>query len=30
MKNHNRKRSYLALAIVAALTSNITFVAEAD
>ena len=29
MKEHNRNRSYLALAIAAALTSNITFAAEA-
>ncbi len=29
MKQHNRNRSYLALAIAAALTSNITFAAEA-
>jgi iron complex outermembrane receptor protein len=28
MKQHNRNRSYLALAIAAALTSNITFAAE--
>jgi len=30
MKQHNRNRSYLALAIAAALTSNITLAAEAD
>ncbi len=28
MKNHNRNRSYLALAIAAALTSNVTFAAD--